>query len=494
MNHGFLDRHAYLDSPAHRLDACGKIILTLCFAAAVVSTPAEAGAAFLAYALLLAAVLLLSRLPLTHVLVRLAIVLPFVAAVAVFIPFLPAHGIGGGYNLGLGGLRVSHAGLLVFRNVLAKALLGAAAVILLTSTTPFPVLLQGLARLRVPRVLLMLLSFAYRYIFVLVDEAQRMKRARDSRCYSGQWLWQASIVGRMIGTLFLRSYERGERVYLAMLARGYDGIGPSGHRAIGSSDGIQNAGLKLRNGEAPGAKPAAKSQEPAWAIEVTALSYAYPDGSPALHELTFSIAKDERLALVGPNGAGKSTLLLHLNGILQSAAVKVAGLPVTRANLQAVRRKVGLVFQDPDDQLFCPTVFEDVAFGPRNLRLNAAEVEQRVRAALRGVGLEGFEQRGAFHLSVGQKKRAALATVLAMQPEILALDEPTSNLDRRGRRELIALLKRLSGTQVIATHDLELAAEVCGRVIVLEQGRVVAHGDPRTVLSDQAFLLAHGLA
>ncbi|MGD0089504.1 MAG: cobalt ECF transporter T component CbiQ, partial [Planctomycetota bacterium] len=376
--------------------------------------------------------------------------------------------------LGAGSLALPRSGLLVFWNILAKSLLGASAVILLTSTTPFPALLGGLAWLRVPRLFIMVLSFAYRYVFVLLDEAQRMKRARDARCYAGQWLWQTQVVGQMLGTLFLRSYERGERVYLAMLARGYETGRECG---AGSQTALQDG------------RPQAD-----WAIEVQRLSYSYPDGTCALREVSFKVARDERVALIGANGAGKSTLLLHLNGILPSSAVAVAGLPVTGANLKSVRRKVGLVFQNPDDQLFCPTVFEDVAFGPRNLHLSAEEVEGRVREGLRSVGMEGAGKRSAFHLSLGQKRRVALATVLALRPEILVLDEPTSHLDPRGRRELAALLKNIGGTLLVATHDLDLAIELCSRAIVLEEGQVLVEGAAGQLLRDKDFLLAHGLA
>jgi cobalt/nickel transport system ATP-binding protein len=230
------------------------------------------------------------------------------------------------------------------------------------------------------------------------------------------------------------------------------------------------------------------------AVQIEALSYSYPDGSPALREISLTLAHGERVALVGANGAGKSTLLLHLNGILLSGSVTICGLPVVKRNLKAIRQKVGLVFQNPDDQLFCPTIFEDVAFGPRNLQLPEHEVRRRVEAALRAVGLADSGGRSAFHLSIGEKKRAALATVLAMQPEILVLDEPTSNLDPRGRREIIQVLRDLGGTQLIATHNLDLVRALCTRVLVMRAGRIVADGAPRTVLADEEFLKANDLA
>ena len=220
------------------------------------------------------------------------------------------------------------------------------------------------------------------------------------------------------------------------------------------------------------------SAEPA--ISIRALHFAYPDGVPALRGVSLDVTRGETVGLVGPNGAGKSTLLLHLNGLLRGeGSVRVGGIEVDGGNLREVRRAVGLVFQDPEDQLFTPTVYDDVAFGPLNLRLPAEEVDARVRAALAVVGMEGFEGRSAHHLSFGEKKRVALATVLSCSPEIIALDEPTSNLDPAAREEFIRALSALPGTKVIATHDLEMVLEVCGRAVVLSAGEVVADGPAR---------------
>ncbi len=234
------------------------------------------------------------------------------------------------------------------------------------------------------------------------------------------------------------------------------------------------------------------------AIEISNLRYRYHDGTEALHGINFQIAPGECVALLGPNGSGKSTLLLHLNGIFPEkpatdGAVKIFGKPVVEKNLEKIRRRVGLVFQDPDDQLFCPTVEEDVAFGPEQLGLNAAEVLDRVRQSLAQVGLSDFGHRATHHLSHGEKRRVCLAGVLACAPEILVLDEPTSDLDPRGRREFKALLRQIPATKLIATHDLEFAVEMCSRAIVLDSGRIVADGPLRQVLNDEALMLAHGL-
>jgi cobalt transport protein ATP-binding subunit len=230
-------------------------------------------------------------------------------------------------------------------------------------------------------------------------------------------------------------------------------------------------------------------------IAVDRLSFSYPDGLVALRDVSLTLRRGEKVALVGPNGAGKSTLMLHLNGLLgdEHSPVMVAGLRLTRANLPLIRARVGLVFQNPDDQLFSPTVFDDVAFGPLYMGFAEAEVRRRVALALDQVGLAGFDGRLSHHLSVGQKKRAAIATVLAMEPELLVLDEPTAGLDPRGRREFMALLRELPVSMLVSTHDMHLVADLFPRLIVLDEGRVAADGETAVILADAPFLEAHGL-
>ncbi len=229
-------------------------------------------------------------------------------------------------------------------------------------------------------------------------------------------------------------------------------------------------------------------------LEVTHLSFAYPDGHQALHDVHFMIGAGEKVALVGPNGAGKSTLMLHLNGLLTGqGTLAVAGLRIAKENLPLIRSKVGMVFQNPDDQLFSPTVFDDVAFGPLHMGYPEAEVRQRVTTALGQVDMAGFEERLSHHLSIGQKKRVAIATVLSMDPEILVLDEPSAGLDPRARRSLIELLRELPLTMLVSTHDMLLVQELFPRMIVMDEGRVVADGATAVLLRDVAFLEAHGL-
>jgi len=232
-------------------------------------------------------------------------------------------------------------------------------------------------------------------------------------------------------------------------------------------------------------------------IAIDDLSYTYADGTQALSHISLSIAAGERVALVGANGSGKSTLLLHLNGILlpQSGRITVGEHPVDKAHLQAIRNFVGLVFQNPDDQLFMPTVWEDVTFGPMNQGLRDKELMHRCHHCLYAVGLdpEHYVNRSPENLSGGEKKRVAIAGVLAMQPQILVFDEPSAQLDPRSRRQLIQLLQQLPMTQLIATHDLDLALELCDRTIVLNRGQLVRQGSTPQILSDQAFLQQHHL-
>ena len=230
-------------------------------------------------------------------------------------------------------------------------------------------------------------------------------------------------------------------------------------------------------------------------IEIENLSFTYPDGRQVLRNMNLTVYRGEAVAIVGPNGAGKSTLILHLNGILRgNSTVKVLGLPVEEKNLKQIRQKVGLVFQEPEDQLFSAAVFEDVAFGPINLGCAEAEVRRRVAQALEWVGMKGYEQRSSHHLSVGEKKRIAIATILAMEPELLVIDEPSSNLDPRGKWSLIGLLRQLPMTKIIATHDLELVEALCQRTVVIDGGVVVADGETRAILGSISLLRAHGLA
>ena len=231
-------------------------------------------------------------------------------------------------------------------------------------------------------------------------------------------------------------------------------------------------------------------------IDISHLSFCYPDGHLALDDISLRAMPGEKVALVGPNGSGKSTLLLHLNGVLRarSGTITIGGLPLTETNLGQIRAWVGMTFQNPDDQLFSPRVYQDVAFGPLHMGLPEAEVTARVANALAAVGLSDFADRISFHLSVGEKKRVALATVLSMDARMLALDEPSAGLDPRARRSLIHLLKTFAHqTVIVSTHDIRLAYELCPRVVVLDGGRIAADGPAEHLLTDPALMEQHGL-
>jgi cobalt/nickel transport system ATP-binding protein len=231
------------------------------------------------------------------------------------------------------------------------------------------------------------------------------------------------------------------------------------------------------------------------ALQISDLHFSYPDGRVALNGINLSLCRGDKVALVGPNGAGKSTLMLHLNGILNggTGSVNVAGLPVSEKNLPVIRAAVGLVFQNPDDQLFSPTVFEDVAFGPLHMGYPEDEIRARVEDALVRVQMSSYRDRLSHHLSVGEKKRISIATVLSMSPQILVLDEPSAGLDPRARRALINLLKQLDITMLVSTHDLALAREIFPRMVIMDEGRIVADGRTAELLENVPLLEAHGL-
>ncbi|CAN5726530.1 ABC transporter ATP-binding protein [soil metagenome] len=247
----------------------------------------------------------------------------------------------------------------------------------------------------------------------------------------------------------------------------------------------------------PSTGPSSQPVPPArpGSLRIEHLHHVYPDGTEALRGIDLVVECGEKVAIVGPNGAGKSTLLLHLNGILEPSHghVSIGGVVVDRSSARAVRAQVGLVFQDPDDQLFSPSVGDDVAFGPIHMGVPTGELHERVERALAAVGMSGTERRVPHHLSIGQRRRVSLATVLSMDPAVLVFDEPTAGLDPRGRRELMALLAARSETLLVSTHDMALVAEVFPRTVILDEGRLVADAATEVILADEPLLAAHGL-
>lgn len=230
-------------------------------------------------------------------------------------------------------------------------------------------------------------------------------------------------------------------------------------------------------------------------ISVKNLSYSYPNGLLALNNICFDVYSGENVALVGPNGAGKTTLLLHLNGLIQNntECITIAGTALNKKNMSELRKKIGIVFQDPEDQLFMSTVFDDVAFGPLNMDFSKDEVIKRVQIALNKMDIAGFEDRCPHHLSFGEKKKVSIATILSMTPDIFLLDEPTANLDPVGKRKMIHTLKSLKSTKIIASHDIEMLLELCDKAIVMNAGRIIKTGDASKILTDEKLLIDNGL-
>ncbi len=258
-------------------------------------------------------------------------------------------------------------------------------------------------------------------------------------------------------------------------------------------DAPGHPGTREKAGEAPSPGPAAGPAAAA-ALQIRELRYTYPDGTEALAGVDLTVQHGESVALIGPNGAGKSTLALHVTGLLQGdGEIRVYGTLVGPRTLREIRSRVGIVFQDPEDQLFMPTLGQDVAFGPMNQRLAPEEVDARVAEALRAVGLEESSHRPPGHLSFGQKKRAAIATVLSMRPDLLVLDEPSSNLDPAARRSLAELLVSIDATRLVVTHDLPYALQTCARVAVMSRGRIIADGPSPRIIGDRELLATAGL-
>ncbi len=230
------------------------------------------------------------------------------------------------------------------------------------------------------------------------------------------------------------------------------------------------------------------------AVQITGLSFSYPDETKALENISFSLEEGESLGIIGPNGAGKSTLLLHLNGVLKKdGAVRIFGEFIGKQNIKKIRGKVGLVFQDPNDQLFMPTVFDDVAFGPLNLGMEKEKIKQKITSTLTQLGLSGYEAKNPSHLSLGERKKVSLATVLVLEPQIIVLDEPTANLDPGSKKSFIRTLKKINKTKITASHDMDSIYDLCTQVILMNKGRIVAQGEAENILRDKNLLEANNL-
>jgi cobalt/nickel transport system ATP-binding protein len=378
----------------------------------------------------------------------------------------------------------------------------------LVGTAPLHRTFAAAHRLKVPGLLVLLALLTHRYAFLLMDELRRLRTAlwvRGFRTRANSHGYRT--LGSAIGIILVRGSDRAERVAAAMRSRGFDGrfhtLAAFHTKAkdvilflvivLAATGLIAWDRFIMRNAER-----GMGNEEPsrASAIRISCLSHIYADGRKALDDLSFAIEPEECVAVVGPNGAGKTTLFLRLCGVLAGplGQASVSGLdPADSKQRKRLPQTVGVVFQNPDDQLFAATVEEDVAFGPLNLGLRTCEAKSRAAEALVAVGMDDAGGRVPFHLSGGEKRRAALAGVLAMRPAILLLDEPSMFLDPRGRREFIAIVRSLPGTKLIATHDLELVLDLCSRVLVLDGGKLLADGPTQKLLADPELMDRHGL-
>lgn len=383
-----------------------------------------------------------ARLPVAQALLRAGAVLPFSGMFALLV------WLGGDHSRALA--------------LVGRSYISASAVLLLVSTTPLPALLRALEWFHVPGLLVTIAQFLYRYLFVLSEQAQHMRLAAACRAGNGARAIRFQAAAGALSVLFARSYEHANGIHRAMLSRGF----------------------------APDAEPlpqsggGAPSREGAPLVEIENLRYRYDDGTQALDGISFQLHPGECVALLGANGSGKTTFALHLNGLLRGEGrVTVCGLPLDRHHLAEVRRKVGIVFQDSDEQLFMPTVLEDAAYGPSNMGLDVAEARARALAALEQVGMAHAAAKAPYHLSSGEKRRVAIAGVLAMNPEILVLDEPTTYLDPPGQGDLYRLLRSLPQAKLLITHDTQFARALATRAVFFRAGRVEADGPVESVLA-----------
>ncbi len=425
MHHVVIEAWTRRTSPLHACDPRLKIVMALGLLIAIALTRNPVVAACCAAAVIggIAA----AGLPPVAMLARASYVLPFAASFAL------VSALGGD---------VQRAASLV-----GKSYISALVALLLVGTTPLPRLARAFEQLGAPGFLVQVVQYLYRYLFVVSEQAQHMRLAAACRGSLGGAGFRAAAGA--VAVLFARSYSRAEGIHHAMLARG-EGTAP---------------GMVKESGSACSA------------VEVRGLRYRYDDGTAALDGIDFELAAGETVAVFGANGSGKTTFVHHLNGLLKGeGSVSVCGVRLERQTVASIRRKVGLVFQDSDTQLFMPTVLEDVAYGPRNLGCDPGEAYARAREALQLVGMEHAAAKAPYHLSAGEKKRAALAGVLAMDPEILVLDEPTTFLDPPAVRDLAALLRRLPQAKVIVTHDALFARGLARRAVFFHKGKIAAEG------------------
>jgi cobalt ECF transporter T component CbiQ len=437
--------------------------------------------------------LLRCKYSLRSIVSRMLLIIPFALGTIVLVPF--QHPAGGTALLHVGGWTATEEGV---RHALVLLLKIICANLLLTNlilSTPVYQLIASLRAIGMPAVLLEMTVLMLRYTGLLREEARGMLHAQRARGLQlKDWHFRRRTwhrLGELLGVLFVRAYSRSERIYQSIAARGgFSGSMGIVQRARDDREVRSEANTDMATCLLNTAFPLEKEEQVMKAaIEVRGVTYHY-GSRQALNEISFMIRQGAKVALMGPNGAGKSTLISLLNGLEQpsSGEVDLLGQRMSSSNAQTLRRRIGVVYQDPDDQIFSPTVGEDAAFGPRNLGLDEAAVQQRVAEALHAVGLEGFESRSPYELSYGQKRRVAIAGVLAMKPDVIVLDEPMAFLDPKSRDQLQQLLDAMHEnglTVIVATHDVDFAAEWATDVLIMKEGKLLASGTPELLFDPE---------
>ncbi len=483
-----LDEYAHLDSPIHRWEPRAKFVALF---ALIIAFSMVRDLHLVPFMLVITAGLYaLARLPLSFLIARLKYPGVFLLALVIILPLFTGSTV----IAQIGFLSVRAEGLTYMALVVSRFAAILTVSLILFGTAPFMTHVRTLRRLGIPPLLADLLLLTVRYLFQIADAFQRMQIAMRLRGFSLTHLngRSASQLAGLLASLFIRSYEQAERVYHAMRLRGYGESPSSALKAPHPPTPSPSQAIE-RGSSAPVFLPSlAGDDADTPALSITRLAFSYPGRPPVLNGIDLSVQYGERVGVIGANGAGKTSLFLTICGVLtpSSGEIRAGGelLPLGK-----VQPSIGLVFQNSDDQLFSPTVREDVAFGAVNLSLSAAEVEARVSEALTLTGAAHLADRAPHHLSGGEKRMVAIAAVLAMRPRLVLYDEPDANLDSRARRRLIHFLQAAPHTLLLASHDLELILEVCDRVIVLDEGRVVADGAARTIMADQVLMQAHGL-
>ncbi|NDJ59498.1 MAG: cobalt ECF transporter T component CbiQ [Chloroflexi bacterium] len=470
-----IDTYTHLGSPLHRAETRAKIIV---FMAVIFAFALVRDLALVPFMLAVtAATYAVSRLPLRYLIGRLRYPGMFVLVLAIFLPLFAGQTV----LVQIGPLAVREEGLILMLVTVGRFISIVTMALILLGTTPLLELIDALRRLGVPALLADMTLLTFRYLFEISDALLRMRRAMRLRGFELTRLDGHTLrrMTALIGSILIRSYEQADRVYKAMRLRGY------GARPTDEAVGTGAAGVESMTAvQANGAGQAA--------VAFAEVEFAYPDGHVVLSGVDFRVARGERVGLIGPNGAGKTSLFMLLCGIHTPSAGSITLFGET-VKPGGFRPEIGLVFQNPDDQLFSPTVADDIAFGPQNMKLPPDEIARRVEEALALTGTSDLRDRPPHHLSGGEKRMVSIASVLAMRPELMIYDEPDANLDIRARRRLIRFLQDGQQTLIMASHDLEMVIEVCDRVLLLDEGQIVADGPPRTIMGDAAVMEAHGL-